>query len=233
MLGANARFSELVKSASSIATAQRLAEGDDADTNAALDEAAERGPVLDTPTGMLELPKTNPADTVAQVAQALRPFILRRTKTEVLSDLPAKTEQTILCKMEPAQRKVYDQLRKYYRGTLMQQMDAAAPGEKASRSDEDQANATAAAATSGGNTFMVLEALLRLRQAACHPALISKEGIDTGGPDVPSAKLDTLADMLTEVIDGGQKALVFSQFTSMLSLVRQRLEELGVQYALP
>ncbi len=231
MLGANARFSELVKSASSIATAQRLAEGDDADTNAALDEAAERGPVLDTPTGMLELPKTNPADTVAQVAQALRPFILRRTKTEVLSDLPAKTEQTILCKMEPAQRKVYDQLRKYYRGTLMQQMDAAAPGEKASRSDEDQANATAAAATSGGNTFMVLEALLRLRQAACHPALISKEGIDTGGPDVPSAKLDTLADMLTEVIDGGQKALVFSQFTSMLSLVRQRLEELGVQYA--
>ena len=237
MLGASARFSDLVKSASSNATAQRLADGDDADAaaNAALDEAAEMGPAIDQPA---DAPvAVNPADTIAQVAQALRPFILRRTKSEVLKDLPAKTEQTIICEMEPAQRKVYDQLRKYYRGTLMQQIDAPGGDESKSaeagstRRAEAEADQAAASAGAGGNAFMVLEALLRLRQAACHPALISKEGIDTGGPDVPSAKLDTLSDMLAEVIDGGQKALVFSQFTSMLALVRKRLDALGIRYA--
>ena len=243
MLGASARFSDLVKAASSNATAQRLADGDDADAaaNAALDEAAERGP-MDfnlSDVNVTAEPATTPADTIAQVARALRPFILRRTKSEVLKDLPAKTEQTILCEMEPAQRKVYDQLRTYYRGTLMQQLDAVSEnGSTASGRDaaEDDAAADRAGAAGGnvagrGNAFMVLEALLRLRQAACHPALIDKQGIDTGGPDVPSAKLDTLSDMLADVIDGGQKALVFSQFTSMLGLVRKRLEELGIRYA--
>jgi len=203
MLGASARFSDLVKAASSNATAQRLADGDDADAaaNAALDEAAEMGPMdFNLPDDSAGLPSdaATPADTIAQVARALRPFILRRTKTEVLKDLPAKTEQTILCEMEPAHR-------------------AGAAG--------------GGSATGRGNAFMVLEALLRLRQAACHPALIDKQGIDTGGPDVPSAKLDTLSDMLADVIDGGQKALVFSQFTSMLGLVRKRLDELGIRYA--
>ena len=245
MLGASARFSDLVKAASSNATAQRLADGDDADAaaNAALDEAAEMGPMdFNLPDDSAGLPSdaATPADTIAQVARALRPFILRRTKTEVLKDLPAKTEQTILCEMEPAQRKVYDQLRTYYRGTLMQQLDAVSENGSA-RSGQDAADDEAAAdragaagggsATGRGNAFMVLEALLRLRQAACHPALIDKQGIDTGGPDVPSAKLDTLSDMLADVIDGGQKALVFSQFTSMLGLVRKRLDELGIRYA--
>lgn len=241
MLGASARFSDLVKAASSNATAQRLADGDDADAaaNAALDEAAERGPMdFNLPDGVTpNEPATTPADTIAQVARALRPFILRRTKSEVLKDLPAKTEQTILCEMEPAQRKVYDQLRTYYRGTLMQQLDSVSENGSA-RSDRDAADDEAAADRAGasgvagrGNAFMVLEALLRLRQAACHPALIDKQGIDTGGPDVPSAKLDTLSDMLADVIDGGQKALVFSQFTSMLGLVRKRLDELGIRYA--
>jgi len=245
MLGASARFSDLVKAASSNATAQRLADGDDADAdaNAALDEAAERGPMdFNLPDGVgvndAAAGQTGtPADTIAQVARALRPFILRRTKSEVLKDLPAKTEQTILCEMEPAQRKVYDQLRTYYRGTLMQQLDAVSENGSA-RSERDAADDEAAADRAGasgvagrGNAFMVLEALLRLRQAACHPALIDKQGIDTGGPDVPSAKLDTLSDMLAEVIDGGQKALVFSQFTSMLGLVRKRLDELGIRYA--
>lgn len=228
MLGANARFSDLVRGASSSAAAERLQMPVDAETPdgvAPLDSNGEGEP--DDEFDAVD-PESDPKiDTVAQVAAALRPFILRRTKTQVLDDLPAKTEQTIICEMEPAQRKVYDQLRKYYRGTLMKQLDGTpAPGSSGNGRGED-----ASGSGMGKSAFMVLEALLRLRQAACHPALIDKEGLDTGDENTPSAKLDTLSDMLAEVIDGGQKALVFSQFTSMLALVRKRLDELGIRYA--
>jgi len=56
---------------------------------------------------------------VRQLAAALRPFILRRTKKQVLADLPEKTEQTIVCEMEPAQRQIYDEMRLYYRAHLL------------------------------------------------------------------------------------------------------------------
>ncbi|MDB4733655.1 SWF/SNF helicase family protein [Planctomicrobium sp.] len=72
----------------------------------------------------------------------------------------------------------------------------------------------------------VLEALLRLRQAACHPALL-----DRGNEDDGYAKLDTLIPQLEELIEEGHKSLVFSQFTSMLSIVRKHLDEKGVKYA--
>src|SRR5690606_28008552 len=73
--------------------------------------------------------------------------------------------------------------------------------------------------------FMVLEALLRLRQAACHPGLIDEKRADD-----PSAKLDALLEQLDDVIGEGSKALVFSQFTSMLALVRRQLEARGIPY---
>lgn len=227
MLGANARFSDLVRGTATAAAAEKL--------NTPIAPPDGVAPLPDngegSPDDEFDIPddesNDSKADTVAQVAAALRPFILRRTKTQVLKDLPAKTEQTIICEMEPAQRKVYDQLRKYYRGTLMKQLDATpAPGNGRGGNGDD-----ASGGGVGKSAFMVLEALLRLRQAACHPALIDKEGLDTGDENTPSAKLDTLSDMLAEVIDGGQKALVFSQFTSMLSLVRKRLDELGIRYA--
>src|SRR5207248_6658659 len=73
--------------------------------------------------------------------------------------------------------------------------------------------------------IQVLEALLRLRQAACHPGLIDK----TRG-DESSAKLDVLLPQLEEIADEGHKTLVFSQFTSFLALVRKRLDAAGVTY---
>lgn len=73
--------------------------------------------------------------------------------------------------------------------------------------------------------MLVLEALLRLRQAACHPALI-----DSSRTDVPSAKLDVLLEQVEELVEEGHKALVFSQFTSLLALVRPKLEERGLVY---
>jgi superfamily II DNA or RNA helicase len=135
--------------------------------------------------------------------RALRPFILRRTKDQVAKDLPPKLEQTIYCEMEKEQKKIYDELRSYYRQTLLARID----------SDGIQKS-----------KMHVLEALLRLRQAACDPALI-----DSSKPH-SSAKLDALVPQLAEVIDEGHKALVFSQFTSFLKILRDLLDREGISY---
>ncbi|MFP4144305.1 MAG: SNF2-related protein [Phycisphaeraceae bacterium] len=155
-------------------------------------------------------PDANPTERelVGQVGRVLRPFILRRTKKQVLSDLPEKTEQTIVCEMEPRQRKVYEELRSYYRGHLLDRLD----GQKS--------------LVGGTAGFMVLEALLRLRQAACHPGLIDDRRAGEG-----SAKLDVLLELLADIIEENSKALIFSQFTTMLGLVRKKLDERGIKYA--
>jgi SNF2 family DNA or RNA helicase len=75
------------------------------------------------------------------------------------------------------------------------------------------------------NKIHVLEALLRLRQAACHPGLV-----DESRRDEPSGKLEVLLDQLDELREAGHKALVFSQFTSLLAIVRRRLDERGVRF---
>jgi SNF2 family DNA or RNA helicase len=138
------------------------------------------------------------------LARALRPFILRRTKDQVAKDLPAKTEQTLYCDLEPGQRKLYDELRTHYRQSLLNRVDQIGLGKA---------------------KIQVLEALLRLRQAACHPGLIDKARADE-----PSAKLDLLLPQLAEVADEGHKTLVFSQFTSLLALVRKSLDKDRVTY---
>ncbi|MEM1445618.1 MAG: DEAD/DEAH box helicase [Planctomycetota bacterium] len=212
MLGANAKFADLVRGATATIQADHLAPPTVNPTaDEPSDEAADSDAVDASPTEEAQKAKASP---LHQLASALRPFILRRTKAQVLSDLPAKTEQTIACEMEPAQRKVYDDLRTYYRGTLINQLDA---------------DGVTSGKSLGRSAFMVLEALLRLRQAACHPQLIDKAGINT--KDAPSAKLDALMEMLAEIVEEGQKALVFSQFTSMLGLVKDRFEQQGVRYA--
>jgi superfamily II DNA or RNA helicase len=138
------------------------------------------------------------------LAHALRPFILRRTKQQVARELPAKTEQTVFCELEGPQRKHYDELRAHYRDTLLNRVQTQGLAK---------------------SKMHVLEALLRLRQAACHPGLI-----DPKRKDEPSAKIDTLLDQLDELREEGHKALVFSQFTSLLAIVRERLDEAGVRY---
>ena len=138
------------------------------------------------------------------VARAVRPYLLRRTKTEVLSDLPEKTEQTLFVELGEAQRKAYDELRHHFRAELSGRIGRLGIGR---------------------SRIAVLEALLRLRQTACHPGLV-----DPGRIDDPSAKLDTLVEQLDEVIDEGHKVLVFSQFTSFLAILRRRLDAKPLVY---
>ena len=141
---------------------------------------------------------------VAALAKAVRPFILRRTKQQVLRELPAKTAQTLVCELPGAQRRLYDELLRHYRASVL--------------SDVEKRGLAR-------SKLHVLEALLRLRQAACHPGLIDSRRA-TGG----SAKLDLLMEQLDATLAEGHKALVFSQFTSLLALVRERLDAKGVVY---
>lgn len=147
----------------------------------------------------------NPDDETRRLlAQALRPFLLRRTKEQVARELPAKVEQTLYCELDDKQRKLYDELREHYRNTLLKRIER-----------DGLARAK----------IQILEALLRLRQAAIHPGLVDKQ---RGGES--SAKLDMLLPQLREVIDEGHKTLVFSQFTGMLALLREHLDRDGVAY---
>ncbi|MBX3452042.1 MAG: DEAD/DEAH box helicase family protein [Planctomycetaceae bacterium] len=138
------------------------------------------------------------------LAEGLRPFILRRTKRGVASELPEKSEQTIYCEMGEDQQRLYNQMRDHFRESLLGQI-------------EEQGLAR--------SKMHVLEALLRLRQAACHPALLDKATADES-----SAKLDALLPQIQELLEEGHKTLVFSQFTSMLAIVKQHLDREGIVY---
>ena len=137
------------------------------------------------------------------VQRALRPVLLRRTKAQVLPDLPEKIEQTLWCELEPAQRRRYDELCAHYRDLLL-----TAPRELASK-----------------ERFVVLEALLRLRQAACHEGLL-----DPSKRKESSAKLDALLPRLEELAEEDHKVLVFSQFTAFLDLVEPALTSRGIEF---
>ena len=147
---------------------------------------------------------TDDNEGLSLLRRALGPFILRRTKQQVLTELPQKTEQTLHCDLEGKQRKRYDELRTYYRAVL---------AERIAKTGMAKAK------------IHVLEALLRLRQAAIHPGLVDKDAVDES-----SAKLDVLMEQLREIIAEGHKALVFSQFTSFLAIVRNRLDQEKLVY---
>lgn len=143
-------------------------------------------------------------DTQAALAKVLRPFMLRRTKEKVLTELPDKSEQVLFCEMSADEREFYTAIRDKYRASLAEKIEKSGLGR---------------------SKLHVLEALLRLRQAACHSGLVDPER-----KAEPSAKLQLLINHIQEVTQEGHKALVFSQFTSLLALVKTRLEEAGLVY---
>ena len=143
-------------------------------------------------------------ETRALLSQALKPFILRRTKALVAPELPQKTEQVVYCEMDKTQARLYNELRDHYRLNLLKKLD------------EDGM---------GKSKMHILEALLRLRQAACHPGLLDPKW-QTGA----SAKTEFLLPQLAEILEEGHKALVFSQFTSFLAIVKKQLDGIGQRY---
>ena len=140
-------------------------------------------------------------ETLAKLRKSFSPFILRRTKSEVAKDLPPKTEQVVYCKMDTTQQQMYDKMLKFYQQ------------EMAKKEKEGKAN------------IEYLGALTRLRQMSCHPLLVSEDWKEQS-----SAKLEVLIPKLKEIISEGHRALVFSQFTSFLALIKEEVESEGWSY---
>jgi superfamily II DNA or RNA helicase len=144
-------------------------------------------------------------ERAAALARRVKPFLLRRTKAEVATELPAKSEIVERIVLEGSQRDLYDSIR---------------------MSMSEKVRKAIAQRGLAKSHIVVLEALLRLRQVCCDPALLKLDD----GIERPSAKLDRLMEMVLELLSEGRKIIVFSQFTSMLDLVRDRLDAEHVRY---
>jgi SNF2 family DNA or RNA helicase len=145
-------------------------------------------------------------DAIIMMRKIISPFFLRRTKEVVAQDLPEKTENIIYCEMDAPQRAMYEEL-------------------KARIKQDIEGSIT----TLGLNKskFKILEGLLRLRQLCNAPALLDKSIPDH---KKSSVKINTLIDILKNDL-GPHNALVFSQFTSMLDLIRKELDKEGIKYS--
>jgi hypothetical protein len=133
-----------------------------------------------------------------RLAARLRPFLLRRTKGQVAKDLPPRTEEEVYCKMEGIQMEMYKAELKRIQKALL-------------GLDSDEAVKK--------NSFAILQGLMRLRQICCHPGLI-----DPKYQKEESAKLTGLFYLLDQLREEGHKVLVFSQFVTMLDIIRTQLE---------
>ncbi|WP_312872406.1 DEAD/DEAH box helicase [Kibdelosporangium persicum] len=140
--------------------------------------------------------RTGDPELLAQLRRRVRPLLKRRTKEQVAADLPAKQEQVLEVELHPKHRKVYQ--------THLQR---------------ERLRILGMVHDMNANRFTIFQSLTKLRQLSLHPALI-----DEKHQDMPCAKLDALLDQLHDVVAGGHRALVFSQFTSFLEIVRARLE---------
>jgi len=130
-----------------------------------------------------------------RLAARVRPFLLRRAKSQVAKDLPDRVEEDLLCEMEGKQKTLYQAELKRARQILLK------------LKTHEQLNA---------ERFNILTSLLRLRQICCHPALV-----DENLREAESAKVAALEDLLEPLMEEGHKVLVFSQFVTMLDLLRE------------
>lgn len=148
--------------------------------------------------------KRQDENAAAFLRRLVHPFILRRTKDQVARDLPPRTERILYTEMEPGQKKLYEKTRDFYRAQIMGLVDK--EGIQDAR-------------------MKILEGLLRLRQISNHPRLVEPDS------KAASGKFETLLETLDTLRAEGHKALVFSQFVTMLSLVRESLDAAHVPYA--
>jgi hypothetical protein len=139
-------------------------------------------------------------DAAKRLRAKIRPFLLRRTKREVVPELPPRTDQVLYVELDDGERSVYDAVR--------------------AATKKDVADRLA----KGGGVLAALEALLRLRQASCHSELVPGQHADR------SSKVERLLEALEEAASEGHKALVFSQWTSLLDLIEPHLRVAGVKF---
>ena len=160
----------------------------------------------------LELPlvRDNAAQAQLELQRLIQPFILRRLKAEVLDELPDKILSIIPCDMTEEQAQIY------YAHLARSRQEIA---EETALGREDSRQMSSAR-----RRMLLLAKLMRLRQICCHPSLFLRDYHGASG------KLDSLMDLLESFQDSDRSCLIFSQFTSMLTLIRRELDRLGLPY---
>jgi SNF2 family DNA or RNA helicase len=145
-------------------------------------------------------------ETATKLRTIIHPLVMRRTKAEVAPELPPKIEQEIVVPMAEEQAKLYKQVLKKVRDSVL------------SAVEKDGVNKA---------QIQILAALTRMRQVACDPRLM---GLSGEWSAETSGKLSALKEIVDEAVAGGHRLLVFSQFVTMLTLIREMLDEAGVTY---
>lgn len=151
----------------------------------------------------LPIDKEKNAQRAEKLKALIKPFLLRRTKEQVATELPPKVEQVHYCEMSEEQASCYEQEKSKYRNAYLQ--DLTALGEAKSK-------------------FNLLAGLQKLRQIALYPGI-------TGYPEVPSGKFEEVNRMVTEIVEKGSKVLIFSQFVKMLDVLRKEFDSRNLPYA--
>ncbi|MCH2204677.1 MAG: SNF2 family helicase [Lentisphaerales bacterium] len=146
--------------------------------------------------------KVSPAQ---ELATRIRPFILRRLKKDLLTQLPPKQEQILYCELNEEQKSISGALASEV-GTLFDELDG----------------------NLNRKRFTVLAVLMKLRQACCHPKLI--RAVKEANKEIESAKFELLKELLYEIRDSSRRVLVFSQFTSMLKIIATWMTEEGIKF---
>ncbi len=142
--------------------------------------------------------------TQKQLKKLLQPFILRRLKNDVLTELPPRTEVTLHIDLSAEERTLYEALRRNAMQTIAESKEQATPP--------------------GQQQLKVLAEIMKLRRACCHPKLVLAES------EISSSKLQAFEELVDELISNHHKALVFSQFVSHLTLIRELLDKKGISY---
>lgn len=148
--------------------------------------------------------KNNP-NVVANLKNIIKPFLLRRHKQDVLTELPEKQEQVVYCKMSVSQEKIYEAEKSKIRNEILDKINQGQTAKKMS--------------------VNILQAMLRLRQIANHPTLCNVESEDGSG------KFDEIICGIENVRGEGHKVLIFSSFVSHLEIIKEHLESTGIQYS--
>ncbi|MEO3405105.1 DEAD/DEAH box helicase [Mucilaginibacter sp. CAU 1740] len=147
--------------------------------------------------------KKKDEDKARKLQALIKPFVLRRTKEQVATELPPKTENLFYCQMTEEQSSVYEKVKSEYRNELLKSLEDG---------------------TFAKTQIQVLQGLIKLRQIANHPVMID------GDYEGDSGKFEDVVHTLGNVLDGGHKVLIFSQFVKQLTIYREHFDREGIPY---